>query len=175
MLGASVALVVNYPHIKHQNEMMKEASAAAMMMATTLLAAGVLIGVFDKSGIMKLMAHLILDVMPHSLGGYLVILVGILAAPMALIFCTDSYFYGILPIVASVGEAFGIDAVTLGIAMVVCRNCATFISPVVPATLLGCGLAGVSIKDHIRNAFFWVWGISVVCLFSGIILGIIHV
>ena len=92
---------------------------------------------------------------------------------MALIFCTDSYFYGILPIVASVGSAFGIDALSLGIVMIVCRNCAAFISPVVPAALLGCGLSGVSIKEHIKTSFFWLWGISIICLFAGIFLGII--
>lgn len=42
--------------------------------------------------------------------------------------------------------------------MVVCRNCATFISLVVPATFLGVGLAGVEIKDHIKKCFFWIWG-----------------
>lgn len=173
MIGSAVALLINYPQLSLQDKVIKEASSAAMMMATTILAAGVLIGVFDKSGIMKLMAHLILNILPNDIGTSLVIVIGLLAVPMAIIFCTDSYFFGILPIVASVGAAFGIDAATLGIVMAVCRNCATFISPVVPATLLGCGLSGVSIKMHIKNSFFWVWGISVICLFSGILLGII--
>lgn len=172
MIGSAIALVMNYPVLKEQEQIVKQASGAAMMMATTLLAAGILIGVFDKSGMMKLMAQLILDLMPDFLGGYLILIVGILAVPMAIIFCTDSYFYGILPIVASVGAAFGIDAVSLGIAMCVCRNCATFISPVVPATLLGCGLSGVSIREHIKTSFFWIWGISIICLFFGVSWGI---
>lgn len=173
MIGVSLGFIINYPNLKHQQTILKEASSAAMMMATVLLAAGVLIGVFDKSGIMKLMAQLILEIMPQFMGGHLVLLVGLSAVPMALIFCTDSYFYGLLPIVIAVGEAFGISASALGIAMVVARNCATFISPVVPATLLGCGLSGVSIKEHIKTSFFWVWGISAICLVSGAMLGII--
>jgi len=52
--------------------------------------------------------------------------------------------------------------------MVVCRNCATFISPVVPATFLGVGLAKVEIKDHIKHSFAWVWGVSLVCLVAGL-------
>ena len=173
MLGSSLALVVNYKDLSIQNEVVKDAAIASMMMATTLLAAGILIGIFDKTGIMKLMASLILNFIPDSLGVYLPIFIGLLAVPMALIFCTDSYFYGILPIVASVGSAFGIDALSLGIVMIVCRNCAAFISPVVPAALLGCGLSGVSIKEHIKTSFFWLWGISIICLFAGIFLGII--
>lgn len=175
MLGSMIALLINYPNLKTQDEVIKKSASSAMMMATTILAAGVLIGVFDKSGIMKLMAAFVLELMPQSFGAYLVIIIGLLAAPMALIFCTDSYFFGLLPIVATIGEAFGVSALSLGIAMVVCRNCAAFISPVVPATLLGCGLSGVSIRSHIKTSFFWVWGISIICLVSGIVLGIIKI
>jgi CitMHS family citrate-Mg2+:H+ or citrate-Ca2+:H+ symporter len=57
--------------------------------------------------------------------------------------------------------------------MVVCRNLACFISPMVPATLLGCGLAEVEINDHIKTSFFWVWGMSLIMLFSGLLLGVI--
>ena len=65
------------------------------------------------------------------------------------------------------------EATHIAIVMVVCRNCATFISPVVPATFLGVGLAGVEIKDHIKKCFFWIWGVSIICLISGLILGVI--
>ena len=71
--------------------------------------------------------------------------------PLALLFDTDSYFYGLLPVLVSVGNQFGVNPAHIAIAMVVCRNCATFISPVAPATYLGIGLAGVEIKDHITD------------------------
>ena len=59
----------------------------------------------------------------------------------------------------------------IAVAMVVCRNCATFISPMVPATLLGVGLADVDIKDHIKFSFLWVWGFSIICMLIGAIVG----
>ena len=43
-----------------------------------------------------------------------------------------------------------------------------------PATYLGIGLAGVEIKDHIKYCFGWQWGVSIVCLVAGLILGVIH-
>lgn len=58
--------------------------------------------------------------------------------------------------------------------MVVCRNCATFISPVVPATFLGIGLADVEIKDHIKRCFPWIWGVSIICLIAGLVLGVVR-
>ena len=175
MIGVAIALLVNYPGSKLQNKIIKAHSSAAITMASTLLAAGVLLGILGESGIMDAMATAMVSVIPSFMGPYIAIIFGILSVPLALAFDTDSYFYGVLPIVVGIGESFGVNPVDVAIALVVCRNCATFISPVVPATYLGCGLAGVEIKDHIKVSFFWIWGVSLVCLVSGIILGIIRI
>ena len=42
----------------------------------------------------------------------------------------------------------------------------------VPATLLGTGLADVDIKDHIKSSFLWVWVFSIACMIFAIVLGI---
>lgn len=119
------------------------------------------------------MADLIKQILPDFLGRHLPLVIGILSVPLALAFDTDSYFYGMLPVMIGIGQGFGIEALPIAVAMVVCRNCATFISPMVPATLLGVGLADVDIKDHIKNAFLWIWGFSILCMIFAIILGII--
>ena len=174
MLGFCVALFINYPELTIANKLIDKYSKSAMMMATTLFGAGILIGVFDVSGIMKVMASAILHIFPEWAIMLVPLMVGITAVPMALIFCTDSYFFGVMPIVVGITNALGIDPFSIAIIMIVARNCATFISPVVPATLLGCGLSGVSIKEHITSSFLWVWGFSIVCLAVGNVLGIIH-
>ena len=70
----------------------------------------------------------------------------------------ETLFFGLMPILISIAGEFGVEATHIAIVMVVCRNCATFISLVVSATFLGVGLAGVEIKDHIKKCFFWIWG-----------------
>ena len=175
MVGSVVALWVNYPGAKMQNKIIKSHSGPAIMMASTLFAAGVFLGVLEQSGIMDQMATILANLIPQAMGPYLPIIIGVLSVPLTLAFCTDSYFYGLLPVLIGVGSKFGVDPAQTAIAMVVCRNCATFISPVVPATFLGVGLAGVEIKDHIKTSFLWVWGVSIVCLIAGIILGIIAI
>ncbi|MDK2968371.1 MULTISPECIES: citrate:proton symporter [Lacrimispora] len=173
MVGCVIALLVNYPGAKLQNKIIKSHSGPALMMASTILAAGVFLGVLEQSEIMNHMANILASFIPQSMGHFLPLIIGVLSVPLTLLFCTDSYFYGLLPVLISVGNNFGVDPVHTAIAMVVCRNCATFISPVVPATFLGLGLAGVEIKDHIKNSFFWIWGVSLVCLVAGIVLGVI--
>ena len=174
MVGCALGILVNYRGKKLQNSIIKSHASAGLSMASTILCAGVFLGVLSKSGIMEKMAIMMASVIPASLGRFLPVIIGVLSVPLALLFDTDSYFYGLLPVLISVGNQFGVNPAHIAIAMVVCRNCATFISPVTPATYLGIGLAGVEIKDHIKYCFGWQWGVSIVCLVAGLILGVIH-
>lgn len=173
MVGCAVAIFVNYHGKKLQNSIIKSHAAAGLTMASTIMCAGVFLGVLQKSGIMEEMAVVMASFIPTSLGRFLPVIIGVLSVPLALLFDTDSYFYGLLPVLISVGAQFGVNPAHIAIAMVVCRNCATFISPVAPATYLGIGLAGVEIKDHIKFCFTWQWGVSIICLVAGLVLGVI--
>lgn len=175
MIGCVAALLVNYPGAKQQNKIIKSHAGPALMMASTILAAGVFLGVLEDSQIMDHMATILASFIPQSMGPFLPLIIGVMSVPLTLMFCTDSYFYGLLPILIVVGNEFGVDPAQTAIAMVVCRNCATFISPVVPATFLGVGLAGVEIRDHIKASFLWIWGVSLVCLVAGLILGVLTI
>lgn len=174
MTGCAVALFVNYPGAKLQNSIIKSHAGPALIMASTILAAGVFLGVLEETEIMVNMANILSGFIPQSMGRYLPLIIGVLSVPLTLMFCTDSYFFGLLPVLIGIGEQFGVNPAHIAISMVVCRNCATFISPVVPATFLGVGLAGVEIKDHIKTCFFWIWGVSIICLVAGVLLGVLH-
>lgn len=173
MVGCALGILVNYRGKKLQNSIIKSHAASGLTMASTIMCAGVFLGVLSKSGIMEKMAIMMASVIPASMGKFLPVIIGVLSVPLALLFDTDSYFYGLLPVLISVGNQFGVNPAHIAIAMVVCRNCATFISPVAPATYLGIGLAGVEIKDHIKYCFGWQWGVSLICLVAGLILGVI--
>ncbi len=181
MFGVAIAILVNYPGAKMQKKIINSHAGPALMMCSTLMGAAVLMGILVKSvtvgdvevaSVITCMSDLISSILPAFLGRHLPLVIGILSVPLALAFDTDSYFYGMLPVMIGIGEGFGVAAMPIAVAMVVCRNCATFISPMVPATLLGVGLADVDIKDHIKNSFLWVWGFSILCMIFAIILGI---
>ena len=178
MIGVAIAILVNYPGAKMQKKIINLHAGPALMMCSTLMGAAVLMGILVKdiegvNSVITCMSNLISSILPAVLGQHLPLVIGILSVPLALAFDTDSYFYGMLPVMIGIGEGFGVGAMPIAIAMVVCRNCATFISPMVPATLLGVGLADVDIKDHIKNSFLWVWGFSIICMFVGVVVGII--
>ena len=192
MLGVAAALLVNYTPIKLQKKMINRHAGPALMMCSTLMGAAVLMGILvygfnangaaaiakpgvemAKTSVVTNMAQIISMVMPAALGQHLPLVIGILSVPLALCFDTDSYFYGMLPVMIAIGASFGVEAYPIAVAMVVCRNCATFISPMVPATLLGIGLADVDIKDHIKASFGYVWIFSILCMLFAVMLGIL--
>ena len=180
MIGVAASILVHYPGSKLQKKVINSHAGPALMMCSTLMGAAVLMGVLVKNvegttSVITCMSNLISSVLPAALGRHLPLVIGVLSVPLALAFDTDSYFYGMLPVMIGIGEGFGIAALPIAVAMVVCRNCATFISPMVPATLLGVGLADIDIKDHIKNSFLWVWGFSILCMIVAIIFGIIPV
>lgn len=154
MIGCAIALLVNFRGASLQNKIIKSHAGPAIMMSSTILCAGVFLGVMENTGIMNNMAT-------------------VLAVPLTLMFDTDSFFFGLMPVLIEIAGNFGVLPAHIAIVMVVCRNCATFISPVVPATFLGIGLADVEIKDHIKRCFPWIWGVSIVCLLAGLVLGVV--
>ena len=179
MLGLSIALFVNYGFsAKMHKKLINLHAGPALMMCSTLMGAAVLMGILTTSlgadgkaigakvmelpadaipSVVRCLAGIVSSILPAALGQHLPLIIGILSVPLALAFDTDSYFYGMLPVMIGIGQAFGVNALPIAVAMVVCRNCATFISPMVPATLLGTGLAEVDIKDHIKASFLYVW------------------
>ncbi len=194
MLGVSVALFVNYgATAKMHKRIINLHAGPALMMCSTLMGAAVLMGVLTTSFVLKdgkmvaasakvmevdlpsvvrCLAGIIEAGLPTAVGQHLPLVIGVLSVPLALAFDTDSYFFGMLPVIIAIGQSFGVDALPIAVAMVVCRNCATFISPMVPATLLGTGLADVDIKDHIKASFGYVWVFSIACMIFAVIMGI---
>ena len=196
MLGVSAALFVNYGlSAKMHKKIINLHAGPALMMCSTLMGAAVLMGILttsfnfgeagklvvasakstaapDLPSVVRCLAGIIESILPAAIGQHLPLVIGILSVPLALAFDTDSYFYGMLPVIIAIGQGFGVSALPIAVAMVVCRNCATFISPMVPATLLGVGLADIDIKDHIKNSFLYVWGFSIACMIFAAIIGI---
>ena len=194
MIGVAVALFVNYGFTaKMHKKIINLQAGPALMMCSTLMGAAVLMGILTSSmgadgkvisakvmelpadalpSVVRCLANMVAGFLPEALGRSLPLVIGVLSVPLALAFDTDSYFYGMLPVVIGIGQAFGVNALPIAVAMVVCRNCATFISPMVPATLLGIGLADIDIKDHIKASFLYVWVFSILCMLFAMVVGI---
>ena len=173
MIALSLALAVNYPNLKTQDKLVKKHAPAALIISATLFSAGAMVGIFDGTGMLTEMANAIMSIIPGFLGQFIHIIFGILALPLGLCIGTDAYFYGIMPLVMQVGETYGVASLSTALTMVIGKNLALMESPLVPATYLAIGLTDVELKDHMKFSIPIYWGISIVMLVIGVILGIV--
>ena len=173
MIALSLALAVNYPNLKTQDKLVKKHAPAALIISATLFSAGAMVGIFDGTGMLTEMANAIMSIIPGFLGQFIHIVFSILALPLGLCIGTDAYFYGIMPLVMQVGETYGVASLSTALTMVIGKNLALMVSPLVPATYLAIGLTDVELKDHMKFSIPIYWGISIVMLVIGVILGIV--
>ena len=175
MVALCILLAVNYPNQKLQDKLIKKHAPAALIISATLFAAGAMVGVFDGTGMLEAMANTIMGIIPTALGRYIHVIFGILALPLGLCIGTDAYFYGIMPLVMQVGETYGVASLSTAIAMIIGKNLALMVSPLVPATFLAIGLANTELKDHMKFSIPPYFFISVAMVILSVIFGIIPI
>lgn len=176
LVAVVVALLVNYPGLKEQTDRIEAHAKGAMLMATTLIAAGVFLGILEGSGMIESMATTAAEALPEGAAPVLPVLVGLVAVPLSLVFGPDPYYFGVLPVLISVGEVHGIAAADIAQASIIGEETVGFpISPLTGAFYLLVGLAGVDIGKHIRHLIGWAWLVSMVMLVVALVTGVIPV
>lgn len=175
MIALALALAINYPDLKLQDKLIKKHAPAALIISATLFAAGAMVGIFNGTEMLTAMANVIIGIIPGFLGKYLHIIFGILALPLGLCIGTDAYFYGIMPLVIEVGSTYGIAPLSTAITMIIGKNLALMVSPLVPATFLAIGLTNTELKDHMKFSIPIYWAVSVIMVIIAVIIGVVPV
>ncbi len=173
MVGLVLALWLNYPDLGMQRRRIDAHARAALLMAGILFAAGAFTGILRESGMLGAMAKAAVVVAPSGLGPHLPFTLGLLSMPLSLLFDPDSFYFGVLPVLAETARAFGIPAVQMAQAAVLGQMTTGFpISPLTPATFLIVGLAGVELREHQKFCFLFLFGASVLMTLVAVIAGV---
>lgn len=173
MLGTATALIINYPGSTSQRERVDAHARAALSMAAILLAAGAFTGVMNGTGALKALAQSVVAHVPAGAGHHLPFALALIAMPLSLLFDPDSFYFGVLPVLAETFRQLGGEPLQVAQAALVGQMTAGFpISPLTPATFLVSGLAGVELSAHQRFAFPFLYAASLVMAVACVFLGV---
>jgi len=176
MLAFVVAISINYPKVDEQKKRIDAHAKEAMLMASILFAAGFFTGILTGTGMIDAMALTVEQILPPQVGRQLPLLTGLVSMPASLLFDPDSFYFGILPLLASTAETFQVSGLEVGQAAIMGQMTTGFaVSPLTGSTFLLIGLAGVDLGEHQLKTIPWAFLVTLIILVLAILMGIISV
>ncbi|MFC8425414.1 CitMHS family transporter [Streptomyces sp. NPDC057236] len=172
LLGAALALSVNFPHIPDQKARLAAHADNVLNVSGMVFAAAVFTGVLQGTGMVDSMAEWMVDVIPEGMGPHMALVTGLLSLPLTYFMSNDGFYFGVLPVLAEAGAAHGVSPLEMARASLVGQPL-HMSSPLVPAVYVLVGMARVEFGDHTRFVVKWAAMICLLILAAGILFGII--
>jgi CitMHS family citrate-Mg2+:H+ or citrate-Ca2+:H+ symporter len=172
ILGAALALTVNFPHIPDQKARLAAHADNVLNVSGMVFAAAVFTGVLQGTGMVDSMAKWIVDGIPEGMGPHMALVTGFLSLPLTYFMSNDGFYFGVLPVLAEAGAAHGVSPLEIARASLVGQPL-HMSSPLVPAVYVLVGMAKVEFGDHTRFVVKWAAVTSLIILGAGILMGII--
>jgi len=170
MVGAAVALLVNFPRVKDQAAQMVAHAPSVVAVVSMVMAAGVLTGVLGGTGTVDAMSQWLVGIIPTSMGPYLAVITGLLSIPMTFFMSNDAFCFGVLPVLSETAGHYGISAAEMARASITGQP-VHMQSPLVPAILLLVSLADVELGDHHKKVLWRSAAVALTMPAVGVLLG----
>ncbi|MEI5032761.1 citrate:proton symporter [Streptomyces sp. S1A(2023)] len=171
LLGAALALTVNFPHMPDQRARIAAHADNVLNVSGMVFAAAVFTGVLTGTGMVENMADWVVGAVPDAMGPHMAIVTGLLSLPLTYFMSNDGFYFGVLPVLAEAGAAHGVSPLEIARASLA-GQALHMSSPLVPAVYVLVGMAKVEFGDHTRFTVKWAVLTSLVVLAAGVLFGI---
>jgi CitMHS family citrate-Mg2+:H+ or citrate-Ca2+:H+ symporter len=153
--GFVIALLVNYPSLVTQSELIKRHATSAVPVVMLVLAAGVFTGILSDSGMIQAMADALLSIVPPSLGALIPLFTAAIAIPLGFFMSNDAFFFGILPVLSESASQYGIHPNEIARAGVV-GQISHMVGPTSAPLWVLLGLLKKELGEFQKFAILWV-------------------
>ena len=170
IVGTCIALLVNYPVIKDQNKRIGENGGDAVQVVVLVFAAGVFMGLFQGCGMADALAMSLTTIIPKELGGFWGIIVALISAPGTFFLSNDGFYYGVMPVLAQAGYAYGFTPLQMALASLM-GQAFHLLSPLVAFIYLLLRLTGLDMGEWQRATAKWALCIFVIFVVTIILTG----
>lgn len=174
MVGSAIALLVNFPNVKEQSAQLIAHAPSIVAVVSMVMAAAVLTGVLNGTGMVKAMSEWLVAIIPADMGPFMAIITGVLSIPMTFFMSNDAFYFGVLPVLSETAAHYGVSAADMARASITGQPF-HLQSPLVPAILLLVSLAKVDLGDHHKKVLWRTAVISLVMLGVGVLTGAIGI
>ncbi|WP_139657741.1 CitMHS family transporter [Pseudomonas shirazica] len=174
MLAFGLGVLVNFPSVKDQKEVIGKYADNVMAVTLLIFAAGIFVGIMSGTGMIKAISESLIHVIPESAGHFMSVITAFLSMPFTYVLTNDAFYFGILPILAETASHYGIGAKEMAIAGLIGQP-VHLLSPLVASTYLLCGLLDLDYGDNQRASIGWSIGTCLVMFVAAIAIGTIDV
>jgi citrate-Mg2+:H+ or citrate-Ca2+:H+ symporter, CitMHS family len=172
MIGSAIALLINYPSVKVQQERIKANAPNILTVIVMIVGAGIFMGILTGTKMSDGIANSLVSVIPATWGRHMALITAVVSAPGTFFLSNDAFYFGILPILAQMGATYGVSAAEIGRAGLLGQPF-HILCPFLAAIYLMCGMWKIKLSDYQKFMAFPALGIMIIYIAVAVIAGAI--
>jgi CitMHS family citrate-Mg2+:H+ or citrate-Ca2+:H+ symporter len=170
-IGVALALIINYPKLKTQRELIELHAGNAIQVIVMVLAAGIFMGILTESGMAKAIALNLASIVPESFGSHWALVTAVISIPGTFFLSNDAFYFGVLPVLAQTGATYGFTPLQIGIASTM-GQAFHLLSPLVAFIYLLLQITEVDMGEWQKFAAKFSIGTFIIFVLAAVVTGV---
>ena len=170
-VGAALALIINYPKLKTQRQLIENHAGNAIQVVVMVLAAGIFMGILTETKMAEAIALNLASIVPKSFGSHWTLVTAVISIPGTFLLSNDAFYFGVLPVLAETGAAYGFTPLQIGIASTM-GQAFHLLSPLVAFIYLLLQITEVDMGEWQKHAAKWSIGTFIIFVLAAAITGV---